>query len=143
MRDLVSLDPSHTMHSIHPGIHHFLPAAVQHHLWKCVSLLSPCLQSLQRLQTRKPKCSATSWVLFIAPKALCNCRSWAGLGCRLLFHGRQMSTAVILSRFLPHEDFVSLHEIQAWLLSVSSQSLAGACVPPPSLPSFSLWVVEG
>lgn len=79
----------------------------------------------------------------LPPKALCNCRSWAGLGCRLLFHGRQISTAVMLSRFLPHEDFVSLHEIQVWLLSVSSQSLARAPGPASSLPSLSSRVVRG
>lgn len=54
-----------------------------------------------------------------------------------------MSTAVVLSRFIQHEYFVSLQEVQVWLLSVSSQSLARAPGPASSLPSLSSWVVKG
>ena len=45
-----------------------------------------------------------------------------GLCCRLLFHRRRLSTAVILSCFLPREDVVSRDETEVWLLRVSSQS---------------------
>lgn len=57
--------------SRHPPL---LPAAAQLHLWKCVSLLNPCLQSPQRLQTRKPKCSGlccNQLGAFYCPQKLC------------------------------------------------------------------------
>lgn len=78
----------------------------------------------------------------LPPKLSVIAEAGQGLGCRLLFHGRQMITAVLLSHFLPHKDIVSLHEIQVWLLTVSSQSLARAPVSSACLPSLSSWVVK-
>lgn len=58
-----------------------------------------------------------------------------GLGCSLLFHRRQVGAAVILSRFLPHEDFCVL----GWDTGLAAQcELSKLAQEPMSLIPFCL-----